>query len=442
MRPIREGRSVALLAPTGTGKTLAYLLPLWERLVEAPRLRLPGPRLLVVAPSEDLQLQIGGVAQALAGPSAESAVLVMRRNLQGLEERLADAAAVVATPSLLLESANLSSTSAAWRQAAAGLQALVVDEADCLVPPGGARNSDLGRVLELLTGSRLEAEGGTGTAPTRGPPSPLQLVAASASFDAATLTLLEGALGIELELARVGAELPAAPSVGQAARAPPPQLGDAAVLDATASPPSPGPLVKLSSDEPDAELPLGVEHAVVITEGLLDAKGAVSRRALRVIVQTVFSLFPQRCLVVLAERRHSAERGKSLGKYLNFLRRQLAAVGFQLATASAVVAASNAPDDGGPLPRQVIVGRSEAIRGLDLAGVDAVVVVGELGSAREYLHVTGRTARWEPGRGPPAGGIVVSIVGRRMATVLKRWGKQLGFQLQSFRLQAMPDAVG
>ncbi len=52
--PLREGRSAYLNAETGTGKTLAYLLPLFERL-DAQE---PAAQLAVVAPTHELALQI------------------------------------------------------------------------------------------------------------------------------------------------------------------------------------------------------------------------------------------------------------------------------------------------------------------------------------------------------------------------------------------------
>jgi superfamily II DNA/RNA helicase len=51
---LREGRDAALHAETGTGKTLAYVLPLLERLDQ----RLEAVQILVLAPTHELALQI------------------------------------------------------------------------------------------------------------------------------------------------------------------------------------------------------------------------------------------------------------------------------------------------------------------------------------------------------------------------------------------------
>lgn len=54
-----EGRDVAGQAQTGTGKTAAFLLTIFQRLLESPRNQ-PGknPRALVIAPTRELALQI------------------------------------------------------------------------------------------------------------------------------------------------------------------------------------------------------------------------------------------------------------------------------------------------------------------------------------------------------------------------------------------------
>jgi len=71
-RPIQEsalpaalaGRDVLGLAPTGTGKTAAFGLPLLERLLAGDRA--DGPRALVLAPTRELASQIDAELRALA----------------------------------------------------------------------------------------------------------------------------------------------------------------------------------------------------------------------------------------------------------------------------------------------------------------------------------------------------------------------------------------
>ncbi|MFV3074485.1 DEAD/DEAH box helicase [Niveispirillum fermenti] len=61
-----EGRDVLGLAQTGTGKTAAFALPVLQALASAPRRARPGhPRALVVLPTRELALQVGGVFDLL-----------------------------------------------------------------------------------------------------------------------------------------------------------------------------------------------------------------------------------------------------------------------------------------------------------------------------------------------------------------------------------------
>jgi superfamily II DNA/RNA helicase len=50
----KEGKDLILLSPTGTGKTLAYLLPLLETLKPEEK----GVQAVVLVPSRELALQI------------------------------------------------------------------------------------------------------------------------------------------------------------------------------------------------------------------------------------------------------------------------------------------------------------------------------------------------------------------------------------------------
>ena len=61
--PAMMGRDLMARAPTGTGKTLAFTLPILERLHRAaPNARL-GTRVIVLAPTRELALQIRGVME-------------------------------------------------------------------------------------------------------------------------------------------------------------------------------------------------------------------------------------------------------------------------------------------------------------------------------------------------------------------------------------------
>ncbi len=59
----RDGRDVMGLAQTGTGKTAAFALPLLDRLLKVRR---PGPRVLVLAPTRELATQIAAEIRTLS----------------------------------------------------------------------------------------------------------------------------------------------------------------------------------------------------------------------------------------------------------------------------------------------------------------------------------------------------------------------------------------
>lgn len=60
---IRAGQDVIGIAQTGTGKTLAFLLPVMAMLSHAQG---KGPRCVIFTPAKELALQIADVAQRLA----------------------------------------------------------------------------------------------------------------------------------------------------------------------------------------------------------------------------------------------------------------------------------------------------------------------------------------------------------------------------------------
>ncbi|RJT21433.1 ATP-dependent RNA helicase SrmB [Buttiauxella izardii] len=64
--PALEGRDVLGSAPTGTGKTAAYLLPVLQHLVDFPRKKSGPPRVLIVTPTRELAMQVADHARELA----------------------------------------------------------------------------------------------------------------------------------------------------------------------------------------------------------------------------------------------------------------------------------------------------------------------------------------------------------------------------------------
>ena len=61
-----EGRDVLGSAPTGTGKTAAYLLPALQHLLDFPRKKSGPPRILILTPTRELAMQVADQAREMA----------------------------------------------------------------------------------------------------------------------------------------------------------------------------------------------------------------------------------------------------------------------------------------------------------------------------------------------------------------------------------------
>ncbi len=64
--PALDGRDVLGSAPTGTGKTAAYLLPALQHLLDFPRKKSGPPRILILTPTRELAMQVAEQARELA----------------------------------------------------------------------------------------------------------------------------------------------------------------------------------------------------------------------------------------------------------------------------------------------------------------------------------------------------------------------------------------
>jgi ATP-dependent RNA helicase RhlE len=140
-----EGRDLIACAPTGTGKTAAFVLPMLQHLLDAPA---RGTRALVVTPTRELAIQVNDHLAHLAKhtPLRGTAVyggvpmVPQRRALQS------GASIVVATPGRLLDHV---------RQGTANLsrvEILVLDEADRMLDMGFL--PDIRRILGHLPAER------------------------------------------------------------------------------------------------------------------------------------------------------------------------------------------------------------------------------------------------------------------------------------------------
>ncbi|MGL4733519.1 MAG: ATP-dependent RNA helicase SrmB [Enterovibrio sp.] len=156
-----EGRDVLACAPTGTGKTAAFVLSLLQYLLDFPRKK-PGPaRALILTPTRELAMQVTEQAQALAKHTALKIVTItggisydVHADILGKTQDI-----VVATPGRLMEYIE------AERFDCRAIESLVLDEADRMLDMGfGAIVEKIGnecrwRKQSMLFSATLEGAG-------------------------------------------------------------------------------------------------------------------------------------------------------------------------------------------------------------------------------------------------------------------------------------------
>lgn len=148
-----EGQDVVALAPTGSGKTAAYVLPALQRFFAAPPRKPRVLQQLVLVPTRELALQVADVFATLGRelprqPRVVCAVGGMSINPQMMALR-GGADVVVATPGRLLD--LLAHNALSLRQ----VQLLVLDEADRLLELGFG--DELRRIFAELPARRQTA---------------------------------------------------------------------------------------------------------------------------------------------------------------------------------------------------------------------------------------------------------------------------------------------
>lgn len=130
-----DGRDVLASAPTGTGKTAAFLLPMLQHLQDFPRKR-PGPaRILILTPTRELAIQVADHARALAKYTQQKVFTITggisydeHAELLGKTQDI-----VVATPGRLMEYIE------SERFDCRAIECLILDEADRMLDMGFAK---------------------------------------------------------------------------------------------------------------------------------------------------------------------------------------------------------------------------------------------------------------------------------------------------------------
>ena len=126
---VMQGRDVMGLAQTGTGKTAAFVLPILERLLQGPRVRV---RALIIAPTRELAEQIHESIKELGHQTKLHSITIyggVGVNPQ-IQKLRAGVEVVVACPGRLLDHINQGTIRLS------SLEVLVLDEADRMFDMG------------------------------------------------------------------------------------------------------------------------------------------------------------------------------------------------------------------------------------------------------------------------------------------------------------------
>ncbi len=126
------GKDILASAPTGTGKTAAFLLPIAQHLLDYPRTKPGFPRVLILTPTRELALQVGEDCQQLTElTTIKTGVITGGVNYGSHADILTSTTDIlVATPGRLLEYIDNEQFDA--RE----IEALVLDEADRMLDLG------------------------------------------------------------------------------------------------------------------------------------------------------------------------------------------------------------------------------------------------------------------------------------------------------------------
>lgn len=147
---ISAGSDVAGEAQTGSGKTAAFVLPILQRVCDSPSAGTPRLRVLTLAPTRELALQVAGVFRSLAKRAPQPIRVLGVIGGEPVEQQISALSegvdVVVATPGRLLDLLGRGVLDLT------GLQVLVLDEADKLLDMGFSE--ELAGLLESIPTER------------------------------------------------------------------------------------------------------------------------------------------------------------------------------------------------------------------------------------------------------------------------------------------------
>ncbi len=150
LRPERE--SMAFLAATGSGKTLAYVLPLIQQLKQQEMFenyerRPKRPRMLILAPTRELAVQITQVVKSLSHSIKLSTQALVGGQDKGTQRKAMEGRpvdVVVATPGRLLQQ---------WKDGnlyLGSIETVVLDEMDTMLEQVSKRTDVVIRVADVV----------------------------------------------------------------------------------------------------------------------------------------------------------------------------------------------------------------------------------------------------------------------------------------------------
>ncbi|KAJ1445345.1 P-loop containing nucleoside triphosphate hydrolase protein [Pelagophyceae sp. CCMP2097] len=389
---------VIIHAPTGSGKTLAFLVPALSKMLDED-----GGRMLVVVPSLELAVQLGVVARSLW--AAQAPLVLISDGVSTLEDhrRLVRERprVVIGTAKRITEIAGTKARD--WDALLRDVDTLVLDEADLLLPPAPKFDDAPDETVRFKLNAailkrhsqkpivKLLAEfGKPRTAPAEGaaPRALARTVLCSATADADLASRVCAALGSKKS------------------------AGDFRVLAGSTALAPPKALIRRGAGF--VRMPGTIKHkAYVVKDGRRELSAMAAATALQ-------SIGP-RCPVVIVDDTASVSAA------VGALRSHGCATAVALHHALGLVGtAGDAPernaddflvagdrrlgdvlnlrdelqqsirrglgDDGSGEP-PLVVTTASAARGLDLKGVDCVILLDPPKSVDSYIHIAGRCGR-------------------------------------------------